>query len=392
MTGRSIIVIGDSFTFPDGNAATNRVYTYARGLNENGVTPYIICFRNDYRQSHTGQADGICYYYPFRQASRSPYFIVRRWHNFLKYFNTVKILNGIKRDHEINAIIAYTVRQQTFLYAWWLSVIFRTSLLLERSEHPMKDNRSRITVMGGYIKVFIEATLSDGIICISEYLRKFYRSVGAASKKLIVIPSTVDYTRFEGKFASPFGFRYICYCGSLTYTKDGVHILLESFSRITGRHPDLSLVLIGKADTQEDELSLRAISKSLGIDHKVFFTGVLSRDLIPGYLCNAEVLLLARPRSIVADAGFPSKVTEYLSTGKPVVVTRVGEIPVYLTDNINSFLAEPDDIEGFADKMDYVLSNYPSSLKVGLKGKELVVSIFNYRYQSKRIIDFLETK
>jgi glycosyltransferase involved in cell wall biosynthesis len=177
----------------------------------------------------------------------------------------------------------------------------------------------------------------------------------------------------------------------LTYTKDGVHILLESFARITGKHPDIRLVLIGKADTLEDEQSLRALAKRLETDQKTHFTGVLSRDLIPAYLCNAEVLVLSRPKSIVADAGFPSKVTEYLSTGKPIVVTRVGEIPVYLTDNVNAFLAEPDDIDDFANKLDYVLSNYQSSLEVGIKGKELVASTFNYRYQSKRIIEFLKT-
>lgn len=390
MTRKSIIIIGDSFTFPDGNAATNRVYTYARGFNENGVKANIVCFRNDYLVSHGGEVDGITYYYPFRQTTRSPYFLIRRWHNILKYYNTLRIIKEIKRDHDIMAIIAYTVRMSTFLYAWFISVILRTNLILERSEHPLKEISSRIAIIGGYIKTFIEARLSDGILCISDYLRKFYRSVGAVERKLLVVPSTVDFTRFEGNFITPFDFRYICYCGSLTYNKDGVHILLESFSKITDKHPNIILVLIGKADTQEDEQSLKALATSMGIEKKTLFTGVLSRDLIPGYLCNAEVLVLSRPRSIVADAGFPSKVTEYLSTGKPAVVTRVGEIPLYLTDNVNAFLAEPDDIDDFANKMDYVLSNYQLSIKVGIKGRELVESTFNYRYQSKRIIDFLK--
>jgi len=391
MTIKTIIIIGDSFTFPDGNAATNRVYTYARGFNESGVKAHIVCFRSDYLESHGGEVDGITYYYPFSQTTRSPYFLARRWHNILKYYNTLRIIKEIKRDHDIMAIIAYTVRMSTFLYAWFLSVIFRTNLILERSEHPLKEISNRITILGGYIKTFIEARLSDGILCISDYLRKFYRSVGAIEKKLLIVPSTVDFTRFEGNFVPPLDFRYICYCGSLTYTKDGVHILLESFARITDKHPDIRLVLIGKADTLEDEQSLRALAQRLGTNQKTHFTGVLSRDLIPAYLCNAEVLVLSRPRSIVADAGFPSKVTEYLSTGKPIVVTRVGEIPVYLTDNVNAFLAEPDDIDDFANKLAYVLSNYQSSLEVGIKGKELVASTFNYRYQSKRIIEFLKT-
>jgi len=67
-------------------------------------------------------------------------------------------------------------------------------------------------------------------------------------------------------------------------------------------------------------------------------------------LLFAKILALARPKSKVADAGFPSKLTEYLSTGNPVVVTRVGEIPYYLKDNVHAFLTEPDSVNSFAER------------------------------------------
>ena len=43
------IIFGDAFTFPDGDASTNRVYTYARGFLEHGlmftlsVSGILIC-------------------------------------------------------------------------------------------------------------------------------------------------------------------------------------------------------------------------------------------------------------------------------------------------------------------------------------------------------------
>ena len=49
------------------------------------------------------------------------------------------------------------------------------------------------------------------------------------------------------------------------------------------------------------------------------------------------MLVLARPDNIQAKGGFPTKLGEYLATGNPVVVTKVGEIPNYLIDGVNAF-------------------------------------------------------
>ena len=124
----------------------------------------------------------------------------------------------------------------------------------------------------------------------------------------------------------------------------------------------------------------------------MLFTGKLPRNDIPAYICNAELLALARPRSIVADAGFPSKVSEYLSTGRPVVVTKVGEIPAYLTDGQNAFLADPDSVSDFAEKLRLALMDEAQAMKVGTNGKEIAQSVFNYRFQATRILRFLAKK
>ena len=390
MADKTILIIGDSFTFPDGNAATNRVYTYARGFIENGSVADVICFRNDYLETSSGKADGINYYYPFNQSYRNSSFVIRRYHNLLKYKNTVTLVRRIRKEREIYALIAYTIRLSTFSFAWFLSKACRAKLLLERSEHPLKEYNNKITKHIGKLKVLIENRFSDGILVISEYLRKFYKNAGSSDSKLLVVPSTVDYKRFRIKTDSPLNFPYICYCGSLTLSKDGVHILIDSFARIADKYPEMSLVLIGKADTSEDEKYFRNKVSELGMEKRVVFTGLLSRNLVPAYLRHAVILTLARPTSMVAEAGFPSKLTEYLSTGKPVVVTRVGEIDRYLTDNLNVFLAEPDSIDDFVNKLEFVLSNYDIALAVGNKGRELATTIFSYNYQAKRILSFVE--
>ena len=386
----AIIIFGDTFTFPEGNAATNRVYTFAKGFHENGIEAFVVCFRNDYVETVKGSVNNIHYHHPFNQTRRSNSFIKRRLAKLNKYFRTYRIIRSIYRNHTIVAINLWTNRLLVQLYVYILSRVFRTIVIHEHSEHPLREfQKPFLLKMWGETKSLIGTRLSDGIFCISQYLIDFYRSRYMKEEKILLVPSTVDIERFNNAGVSPLPYDYIAYCGSLTIKKDGVDILIDSFNRVASERQDIDLVLIGKGDSEIEEAAVRRQTKQLNLDSRVHFLGQMSRADVPDYLAGAKVLALARPTSIVADAGFPSKLTEYLSTGKPVLVTQVGDIPIYLKDNETAFLSEPDSAEAFAFKLRYILDNYDYALKVGSNGKRLTETIFNYNYQAVRMLEFI---
>ena len=386
----SFIILGDSFTFPDGDAATNRVYSYAKGFNENGIKVHVICFKSGYSQFSNGISEGINYYHPFGQSERNNFFLVRRWFNFRKYLMTYSILKKINKKDKIIAVTFYTQQLWTLLFAYFLAKVLKIKIILERSEYPLRDYRAKaIMHWHGDLKLALETKVFDGIFCISNFIIGFYREKGFSQNKLFLVPSTVDTERFSSSFNAPLPYQYIMYCGSLTILKDGVNILIESFAKIANNYPGINLVIVGRADCNEDDIIFKNMVKTLNIENRVIFTGKLPRTDIPAYLCNARILALARPDSLIADAGFPSKLTEYLATGIPVVVTAVGEIPLYLKDNENAFLCEPGSSDAFAENLEFVLGNYEFAEQVGKRGKELTATIFNYNFQAKRMIDFI---
>lgn len=388
----SYIIFGDSFTFPEGNAATNRVYAYAKGFSEKGIKVHVICFGNEYDSVADGMIDGFYFYHPFGQRKRSKYFIIRRWQKFLKYYKTFTLIRNINKKDKIIAFICYTHLLLTQLFAFILTGFVKTNMILERSEHPFRNYQgSFLRKIRGGIRINLEIKFSNYFFCISQYLINFYQIRGISPNKILLVPSTVDAERFNISSKSPFNFQYILYCGSLVRSKDGIDILIESFSKISEKFPNINLVLIGKGDTNKEEVILKDLVVRLNIYERVFFLGYLPRKDIPAFINNAKILALARPKSIVADAGFPSKLTEYLSTAIPVVVTEVGDIPFYLKDNENAFLSKPSNVEVFAEKLDFVLSNYAFAKGVALKGKELTDTVFNYKYQAKRIIEFINS-
>jgi len=117
----------------------------------------------------------------------------------------------------------------------------------------------------------------------------------------------------------------------------------------------------------------------------------LPRSEIISYIVHSYILVMVRAKDLETQASFPSKLTEYMVTSKPVITVNVGEIPNYLTDGVNAFLVEPGDCVILAEKIDYVLNNYELALEVAQRGKELTNTIFNYNSQAKRMIGFINS-
>jgi glycosyltransferase involved in cell wall biosynthesis len=117
----------------------------------------------------------------------------------------------------------------------------------------------------------------------------------------------------------------------------------------------------------------------------------LTRQEIVRYITHADALVMVRARDLKSEASYPSKLTEYLATGKPVVSVNVGEISDFITDSVHAFLIEPGNALQLADKLDFIFNNPGIAKKVGENGKNLTGNIFNYKYQASRMVPFINS-
>jgi glycosyltransferase involved in cell wall biosynthesis len=229
----------------------------------------------------------------------------------------------------------------------------------------------------------------DGLIVMTKTLFKHYNHF-ENPPKLLHLPMTVDLDRFEVKELPPSDFKspYVAFVGVMNDAKDGVNILIESFSALADENQELSLYLVGgwNYDTPQH---LKRI-KELGLEKRIKWVGEYKREVIPSIIMNAILLVLPRPDSKQAQGGFPTKLGEYLATGVPVCATRVGEIPDYLIDKESVFFAEPNSIESFANAMRTALKNSSNASTVGNRGKEVAEKHFNKNIQSLKLYNFLK--
>lgn len=387
----AIIIFGDNFSFPEGSAGTNRLYTYAKGFIENSVKTYVICFKNDYIKNGNGIVEGIEYFNPLNQSEKNSSFFVRNWYKALKFFNTARLFREINKREKITAVIVDTQVTLTFLFSYYLAKRNKAKFIYENSEHPLRYYRHGLgKKISGNIKLKIQLNTVDGILLITQNLIDFYRLKLQDDKKLFLVPSTVDPSRFSMEKTSVTPFEYVGYFGSMKFTRDNIDVLVKAFAMIYKKHENIHLVLGGLMSPTE-AVMLKDLIKSLRIEPRVHILGFLPREEIVQYIINANILVLVRSNDEDTNASFPCKLTEYLSTGNPVVSVKVSEVAKYLTDSQNAFLVDPGNVNQLAEKLDFVISNYKFAKEVGKKGKDLTETVFNYNYQSKRVLEFIDT-
>jgi len=110
---------------------------------------------------------------------------------------------------------------------------------------------------------------------------------------------------------------------------------------------------------------------------------------VPGVLAGADVLVLPRSLGEFSQAGFPNKLGEYLASGRPVVVTKVGDIPNYLVDGQSAFLVDPDDCDAFARALVSALTDPAQAEVIGARGQAVARQLLASPMVARRIADFI---
>ena len=389
------IVIVSSDSYPDGGASANRHMAYAKGLVELGNKVTFILLGPQVNRQRDYFEDGIKFISVFSDNLISGIF---RKHSSIAPYPSVR--QGKKMICLINSMdkIDFIILLDT--HVWMLHPFLKLcrnnniKVVHERTEFPfVVIDRGFIGKIHHYMYQQLVLPKFDGLFVITQALKVYFSNLTRGKVPVIVINMIVDPTRFTCQ-NNPVenSFKYIAYCGKMDINKDGTDVLIRSYAKARLKLEgirDIKLMLIG--DTS-DSVIIGKLKKEIAghnCEENVIFTGAIPRHKLPDLLNNAQALVLARPDSKQAEGGFPTKLGEYLSTGKPVIITNTGEIGLFLRDGYNAFIAVAGSVDSFSEKLVQVFENYDEALKTGLRGKELVFKEFNYLSQAGKLAEFL---
>ncbi len=207
--------------------------------------------------------------------------------------------------------------------------------------------------------------------------------VNKKNKPFIIIEGIADTNMKYKKNNSEDKYREkVCiYAGGL-YEKYGVKDLVKAFKQL--KQDNIRLHIYG---TGELEDYLNKIN-----DNRIKYFGVVENEKIVEEEMKATLLINPRfSREEYTKYSFPSKNMEYMSTGTPVLTTKLPGIPEEYYQYI--YCIDDESVDGIKNALTNVLNRPIEELqKKGEEAKKFVLENKNNMIQTEKIIEFLRRK
>lgn len=171
----------------------------------------------------------------------------------------------------------------------------------------------------------------------------------------------------------------------------GLINLIQAFSKIAARNSDLRLLIaVGKAPERlQDEFDM-AYNMLLGYiklhniqDKTIVKTFTL--DEIPEVYKAADVFVLASENET-----FGQVFIEAMSSGVPVIGTKVGGIPEIISDAKNGYLVAPNDVSALAQKIENLINDQETVTGFRQAGVKTVANKFTLEKQLDNFVEMLK--
>lgn len=211
------------------------------------------------------------------------------------------------------------------------------------------------------------------------------QSIAPRMRRTAVVPNGVDVVRFKPDLdGRPIREKYgleaaevLLHVGRVAPEKD-IGFLLEAFSRLSRKRPELRLMIVG---TGPHLPVYRRLVERSGMQDKVIFAGFVPEEELP--LCYAACDALATASKFETQG---LAVLEAMACGKPVVAVNYRAFPEYISDGENGFLFSPGDLEGCCQAIERALE-----ADEGLRRKAReTAERFSLERSTRRLLDLYE--
>ncbi len=211
--------------------------------------------------------------------------------------------------------------------------------------------------------------LTHHIVAVSNNLKVFLleNRIVKSPNTISVIPNAADVEAFQRHFDTqairssmgiPDAF-IVMYTGTLQVWY-AIEDLISAFSLILKEIPDAFLLIVGEGQARE---RLENLACQLGIANNVKFMGYINHSKIPEVISIADVVVAPFKELGMTFFGSAIKIFEYLSAGKPIVASKIGQIAEVLQNEYTALLVTPSHVEELANAIvrlahDEQLRNY----------------------------------
>ncbi len=287
-------------------------------------------------------------------------------------WSTLAALRGLIRSGGFEIVHWHFTEPLANPYLWWLSVLNPTvrhffSDHISRPSEPYTPPTSWKRLLKRLLLKCYARTL-----CVSRFVHDCLMEQGSWSN-VDVCRHFINTDRFVPDATVHAAMRrrhdvadrfVVTVIAQLIHEK-GIDVVLRAMIEL----PDRAILWIIGSGCKAEEL--QALSRTLGVDHRVRFLG-LQRHVEP-FLQASDCFVL--PSRWKEAAGLV--LLEAQSVGLPVVASRIGGIPEYVDDGQTGFLFAPEDSGELAVHLRALCADADLCRRMGQRGRTLAVEQFS---------------
>lgn len=197
---------------------------------------------------------------------------------------------------------------------------------------------------------------ADAVVCVGEALRARLSALGLRT------PLYKIHNGFNDALLAPLrektALRVLQVCN--LYPLKRVDVTLRAFAKIVRRCPGASLTVVGEGGERE---KLEALSRELGIEGRVRFTGELPHAEVFEQMAGAEYFVM-----VSSPEGFGIVYLEAMASGCVTIGTRGEGIAEVIVSGENGFLLPPDEPDAIAETILWAIEHPAEREAIAARG------------------------
>lgn len=393
--------------FPPERGAVRRLFEFARHFARQGHEVSVLTAVPNYPDGivppeYRGkfficeEMDNVRVYRSWVLAA-SNQFPGRRMIGFLTFLFSA-VINSFRIRGNFDVVLASTPPVTSPVIGFIISKLRRCKFLLEvrdlQPESSEQFGNLNPSLFTRAIKIIMHSLYrsADQIVAVTDGISSYIESIQVSGKKITTIKSGVSSEFFdasvngirktygwEGKFL-------VVYSGTLGWVRP-LEAVVEAARRLADQ-PDIQFVFIGDG---QKRVALKNMVRDYGLKN-VSFVGLQQLEAIPYFLKASDVLIETLKEVGVARMAFPSKLYEYMASGRPVIFgSREGEA-INELERAGGALTYPSDSP---DKLaELILKLYSGEIdgqKLGTQYRNHVADHHRREVWAQRYLELLES-
>jgi glycosyltransferase involved in cell wall biosynthesis len=220
---------------------------------------------------------------------------------------------------------------------------------------------------------------ANALVVISYYLKERYTALSGGKVPVAVIPTVLDVNKWDAGPEVSNNIPVLLYYGAF-FGFDEIEKMIEAISILKSKAISVKLNLIGHNRRKPQYMdAIAEMIQNLGLTKEVELKGFVKHENLKGFLKEANILIGLRKDDKWSSTGLSTKLSEYLSTGRMVICTAIGDNTKYLKDKESAMLMRPgcSSVE-LAEVLSAAIADNERRIRIGANGRKVALDNFDF--------------